>query len=313
MRPLEVARIMLRDHAVLVVKRSAIILLLAAPISRPAAAQNFSHGTFFIFELSTDYAVVAIDSRGTISHTNRTDRFNNGICKIRPLAPNAFFFSTGLDMAFYEATEREIFNARDTASDAYANAGRPPNFENLADKWAIWMEASFRHAKLSPEALKDTMLKGYFVGTKDDGELTADAATIGYHADSAARFTHTPESFTPSAKLLLEQPVDKPLLDIENEFADGGQTDRARKVMQGAGWATAKNGPDATALRLSTLVTAVRDWSGNDKIGGDIATIVLERGKAWRWFHRPDFCPEQRALPAAAASGAAGPPNKGSH
>jgi hypothetical protein len=277
-------------------------------------AQDFSHGTFFIFELSTDYAVVAIDSRSTITPKNGQVRFNDGVCKIRPLAPHAFFFSTGLDRVFYEMTEREFFDARDTASDAYASAGRQPNFEVLTDKWATWMEASFRHAKLLPEALKDQMTKGFFVGTKDDGELTADAATIGYHADGEAQFTHTSQSFTPTATPHIEQPVDKPLTDIESEFANGGQTDRAKKVMQDTGWATAKTGPDATALHLSTLVAAVRDWSGNDKIGGDIATIILERGKAWRWFHRPDFCPEQKAaqaVPSAPVTPAV-PPARGS-
>ena len=297
-RQLPVASAAPRELALLTVKRSAKLLLLAALISRPAFAHDFSHGTFFIFALSTDYAVVAIDSRSTIISKNGQTRFNDGVCKIRPLAPNAFFFSTGLDRLFYEMTEREFFDARDTASDAYANAARPPDFEALTDKWATWMETSFRHAKLSPEALKDQMTKGFFVGTKDSGELTADAATIGYHADNAAQFSHTPQSFTPTAQQHIEQPVDKPLIDIESEFANGGQTDRAKKVMQDTGWATARSGLDATALRLSTLVTAVRDWSGNDKIGGDIATIILERGKPWRWFHRPYFCPEQRAAPA---------------
>jgi hypothetical protein len=36
----------------------------------------------------------------------------------------------------------------------------------------------------------------------------------------------------------------------------------------------------------------VRDWSGDVGIGGDIATVILERGQKWRWFHRPSFCPE---------------------
>jgi hypothetical protein len=302
---------MLREPALLLLKRSAEAMLLAALMSRAAVAQDaFSHGTFFIFGLSTDYAVVAIDSRSTVTRKNREARFNDGVCKIRPLAPNAFFFSTGLDNASNALTGREIFDGRDLANDAYANAGRPPNFATLADKWATWVEASFRHAKLSPEALKDPMAKGFFVGTTDQGELAADAATIGYHADNDALFSHTAQSFTPTATLHFEQPIDRPLLDIESEFADGGKTDRAKKVMQDAGWAAIPKGPDATALRLSTLVTAVRDWSGNDGIGGDIATVILERGQTWRWFHRPDFCPEQKATPAVSAEPASPTPRK---
>src|SRR5262249_33591846 len=163
-------------------------VVLAVLLSRAAGAvgaASFSHGTFFIFELSADYAVVAIDSRETISPrhsaSNKMNRVNDASCKIRPLAPNAFFFATGFDSAFNGVIE--LFDVRSLANDAYANASRPLNFENLADKWATWTEASFRHARLSPEALKNPMVKGYFVGTEDNGELAADAVTIGYHAD----------------------------------------------------------------------------------------------------------------------------------
>ena len=285
------------------------LVILVLALSRAAVAQELavSHGTFFIFGLSTDYAVVAIDSRGTITTTNRKNRVNDRFCKVRPLSPTAFFFSTGLDTAFYVATGREIFDTRDIANDVYANAGRSSNFETMADKWATWSEAAYRHATLMSAALKDPMAKGYFVGTKDDGEIGAGAATIGYHRDTAQHFSHTSEGFTPTAKPRVEQPNGQPVRDIEHEFTAGGLTDRAKKIMQDVGWATARSGPDTAALHLSTLVAAVRDWSGNDTIGGDIATIVLERGQPWRWFHRPDFCPEQKAVASTAAKPPATP------
>jgi hypothetical protein len=70
------------------------------------------------------------------------------------------------------------------------------------------------------------------------------------------------------------------------EFFDGGQTDRAKNVAETAGW---KPGPDTDATRNSSYVAAVRDWSGDNDIGGEVATIILERGKGWRWFRRPNF------------------------
>src|SRR5262249_13000238 len=143
-------------------------------LSRAAGAQEVavSHGTFFIFGLSTDYAVVAIDSRGTITSMTKKNRFNDRFCKIRPLSPTALFFSTGLDPAFYVATGKEIFDTRDIAADVYARAGHA-NFEETADKWATHMEAAFRRTTLVPSTLKDPMAKGYFVGTRTDGELGA--------------------------------------------------------------------------------------------------------------------------------------------
>jgi len=59
-----------------------------------------------------------------------------------------------------------------------------------------------------------------------------------------------------------------------------------------AGTTGRKPGPDTDATRYSSYVAAVRDWSGGKDIGGEVATIIVERGKGWRWFHRPDFCPE---------------------
>lgn len=52
-------------------------------------------------------------------------------------------------------------------------------------------------------------------------------------------------------------------------------------------------GPDAVAARYSLYVEAVRDWARDSGIGGEVATIILEKGKGWRWFRRPNYCPEK--------------------
>jgi hypothetical protein len=284
---------MLLDFPLLVIKQFARTLPFAVMLSRAAVAQDVSvsHGTFFLFGISTDFAVVAIDSRGTIE-TKTRNRIDDRFCKIRPLSRNAFFFFAGVGMLFRGGTGNVTFDTRDVAKDVYANSGNSRDFGGMAEKWALRTENSFRRANLAPSLLKETMTRGYFVGTKDDGAIDAGAETIAYHADAAQHFTHTPEHFTLTARPYTQQPVDKSVRDIEQEFANGGQTERAKKIIQDREWAKMANGPDAAAVRLSSLVTAVRDWSGNDKIGGDIATIILERGKDWRWFHRPDFCPE---------------------
>jgi hypothetical protein len=40
------------------------------------------------------------------------------------------------------------------------------------------------------------------------------------------------------------------------------------------------------AAKSSMAVKAVMDWSNDPTIGGDIASIIIERGKKWRWFSR---------------------------
>jgi hypothetical protein len=285
---------MLPDCLLRIIKPCVRILLFAAMLSRAAAAQDALHGTFFIVGISTDFAVVAIDSRGTIMSTAR-NRINDRFCKIRPLSHNAFFFSAGLSALLQSRTGKVIYDARDVAEDVYAGSGTSRDFGGMAEKWALRAENAFRRNSLAPSLLKDIIARGYFVGIKDDGGIDAGAETISYHADSAQHFTHTLERFTLAATPHIQQPADKTALDVEQEFANGGQTERAKKIIQENAWAKIGNGPDAVAVRFGNLVAAIRDWSGNDKIGGDIATIILERGKDWRWFHRPDFCPDKKS------------------
>ena len=266
--------------------------LAAVTLSSAAFAQVISHGTFFISAFSSDVAVVAIDSRGTIKSTGKR-HINDRFCKIVPLAPSAFFFSAGVATAFHPKTGKVVFDTRDIAKDVYADSGKSRDFAALADTWALRMEAVLRKIPADPSLLKELVTRGYFVGTTDDGRIAAGAETIAYHPDGKSHFVHTPETIALTASPRIEQPADQPVTDIEREFSGGGQTDRARKVMADNGWTKLGQGPDTLAVHLTNLVTAVRDWSGNDKIGGDIATIILERGKPWRWFHRPDFCPEK--------------------
>jgi hypothetical protein len=249
---------------------------------------------FFIVGISTDFAVVAIDSRGTIMSTAK-NRINDRFCKIRPLAHDAFFFSAGLSALLQSRTGKVIYDARDVAEDVYAGSGTSRDFGGMAEKWALRTENAFRRNSPAPALLKGIITRGYFVGIKDDGGIDAGAETIEYHADSAQHYTHTLERFTLAATPRIQQPAEKTALDVEQEFANGGQTERAKKIIQDNAWTKIGNGPDAVAVRFGNLVTAIRDWSGNDKVGGDIATIILERGKDWRWFHRPDFCPEQKS------------------
>lgn len=285
---------MLPDCLLRIFKPCVRILLFAAMVSHAAAAPDALHGTFFIVGISTDFAVVAIDSRGTIMSTAK-NRINDRFCKIRPLAHDAFFFSAGLSALLQSRTGKVIYDARDVAEDVYAGSGTSRDFGGMAEKWALRTENAFRRNSPAPALLKGIITRGYFVGIKDDGGIDAGAETIEYHADSAQHYTHTLERFTLAATPRIQQPAEKTALDVEQEFANGGQTERAKKIIQDNAWTKIGNGPDAVAVRFGNLVTAIRDWSGNDKVGGDIATIILERGKDWRWFHRPDFCPEQKS------------------
>jgi hypothetical protein len=271
--------------------------LASSPLA--ALAQDIGHGTFYLFGISSDFAVVAIDSRDMLK-TTATDRFNDRTCKIRPLPPTAFFFSVGIETAIQQATGKTIFEARDMAKDVYASAGSSRDFTNLAETWASRMEATLRQLPLSPSIMKGLAAKGYFagargffVGTNADGDIAVGTGAITYRAEGKVHFTHAAEAIAPTATLRIAQSANQPALDVEKEFVNGGQTDRAKKIIQDNAWAKIGDGADGQAQRFENIVAAVRDWSGNPAIGGDIAVIILERGKTVRWFHRPDYCPEK--------------------
>jgi hypothetical protein len=277
----------------------ATLLFCLALSPRPALAQDVGHGTFYLFGISRDFAVVAIDSRDMIKTTAR-DRFNDRTCKIRPLSPTAFFFSVGIETAIREATGKTVFEARDIAKDAFAGAGSAGDFTNLAETWASRMERTLRKLPLSPSIMKDMAAKGYFVGargffigTAPDGDIVIGTGTITYRPEGKVHFVHAAEAVTPTATPRVAQSANQPALDVEKEFVNGGQTDRAKKIIQDNAWAKIGDGADGQAQRFENIVAAVRDWSGNPAIGGDIAVIILERGKTVRWFHRPDYCPEK--------------------
>jgi len=133
------------------------------------------------------------------------------------------------------------------------------------------------------------MSEGYFVGLYSSGDIAIAGRQINYEGGNSPGFRSVPKSIVPD--LRRDSTWAQGYFDILNEFADGGRTDRAKQVLKVLPAAEAGS-LDSEAALVTAFVTAVRDWSGDKGIGGDIATIVLERGKGWRWFRRPDFCPE---------------------
>ncbi len=82
--------------------------------------------------------------------------------------------------------------------------------------------------------------------------------------------------------------------DILWQFEVGGTTDWAKNALQLLGLETRGKGPTAAlALRYETMV-ALAGQSGNPHIGGETAVMTMDRTHPiWRWFHRPDYCPQR--------------------
>ena len=139
-------------------------------------------------------------------------------------------------------------------------------------------------------AFEGTMAKGYFVGENDKGEVEIAGQTISYQPFGISHFANEPIEIargTPAGGTL----INGGHAEILQEFYGSGSTERAKKIIAQLS-ATRTSLANAWARRTSAYVAAVRDWSGDSGIGGEIAVVVLEQGKRWRWFHRPDFCPK---------------------
>lgn len=256
--------------------------------SPPSVAQGIGHGTFFAAGFTPDYAVVAIDSRETAGGVV-DDRY----CKIRPLSRNTFFFARGVTSATDDATHAGVFDVRDIARNVYVQFGSgTTRLAELAQAWAAQTERVYntRPVAFARYARDDIMADGFFVGMDAGGNVAFGAQTIRL-APGSPRFVDAPEPQPP----VRPDPAVFPTFaseyfDIIREFANGGETARAKDALARLG--PLPDGTDGIAARYAAYVAAVRDWSGDVSIGGDVATIILERGHDWRWFHRPDFCPE---------------------
>ncbi len=212
-------------------------------------------------------------------------------CKIRPLSKNAFFFARGSTSAFDEEKNKDVFDARDVAQTVFDKLGSDTPAAALARGWADQMQSIYekRPIEFSKSAVDGLMTDGFFVGTDAKGAVTFSGQSIRYLRRGKNHFFGTPEP------VVFSDPSAGPKYisgynDIIKEFRDGGKTRRAKSVLSRLD--PALRGPDAVAARYSAFVRAVRDWTGDTGIGGEIATIIVEKGKGWRWFSRPNFCPE---------------------
>ena len=265
------------------------ILLLSSALSWSADAQVIQHGTYFVAALNADFAVVAIDSRQSTGVVT-----NDRYCKIVPLSRNAFFFARGITSAIDNTTHASIFDAREIARQAYREFGvGATKLDELSQLWARRMMEVYntRPSEFGSNAVGGIMAEGVFVGVGADGMIAYGSRIIRYAQLPGAPFeiAQGPDDALPRdpSQAAIYPGGHRELID---EFSSGGQTERAKKAIAHLG--PFQPGPDFAAARVEAYVSAVREWSGDRDIGGQIAVITLERGQGLRWVKRPDFCPE---------------------
>ncbi len=264
-------------------------LVCIASFPHQTLAEDIGHGTYFLAGLSPDYAVVAIDSR-ELEVGVPNDRY----CKIRPLSRNAFFFSRGVTSATDNNTHDKIFDARDIAHSVYVQFGiGSTRFDEMAQAWAERVLSIYRTkpSEFANYAVQNIMVGGFFVGLDESGTIKYSSQRIVLQPYGFPQFINSAEPKPVGSTNPEEGPTyASGYFEIVREFMSGNRTERAKAVIDNLG--TLPSGPDRVAAIYAAIVNSVAKWSGEIGIGGDIAAIILERGQDWRWYHRPDFCPQ---------------------
>jgi hypothetical protein len=250
---------------------------------------TLAYGTYFAAIIANDYFIIAIDSRA-INLTDPSQPPNDRYCKIWPLADDLVFFTTGAVSAINNTGEF-FFDAVDVARRVYTSASGRPRLR-LSEEWAVRMETAYTEYYFGKKMPRfwinpNDIITGYFAGLDENDVVAASSATV---SRSGSSFAHTNEYILP---------IDNPRfihhnghVNIIYEFINDGTTDRARQRLSEIKAETVGRSPvDSMALRAEAFVKAVMEWSADPYIGGEIATLIVERGKKWRWFSRPDFCP----------------------
>jgi hypothetical protein len=253
-----------------------------------AASTGVTHGTYFAIYPSSDYVVVAIDSRRREDSSNGATKFFDDKCKVVPLSDGAIFIATGIiSNSDFRAP---IFDGFTSAPTAFARARQTHSLEESAMFWAQdirpKLEALYPfYPALFNSRPNGEILHGYFIGFDFGGELASFDAKILHNL---------PGPFT-----LEVTPLPRDLFTLGGYKAEvqefiSGITPRAAAIQrQIQTESTGKSIVEKRMIEIKHLVIEVPQWTNDEEVGGDIAQVIFEStAKGWRWYNRPNFCPE---------------------
>jgi hypothetical protein len=262
-----------------------------------AAARPYARlGTAYTVVHSADYIAIAIDTRAT--YAGMLLGHSDDECKLRPISDRLLFFNAGLGTA---RAGGSVLDVGEVARSVYDNGGASLPVSQLGELWGRTtsrrLEEILGHAPDLYRVLekRPVLIDGYFAGSDTDGSLILFRGDIAFAANSSPA--------VPALTVAFSEPR-VPWGVYENVVSDGnraviteilrGSSPRGRALKYqlrtvGDGKSRAER-----AVEWVTAVTkALIYWSGDPRVGGDVASAVVERGKPWHWYHRPAFCAEK--------------------
>ena len=234
-----------------------------------------------------DYAAVAIDSRVTSG-----GNYGDQMCKLFPLSERVIFFSAGV----YDGKNPEgtiIFSRHAAASEVFGRS-TGHSLSDIAEQWAHTLVEQIKFFSVSNHEIVEHnedgfITRGVFAGESRNEGVVAYQSTIR-RSDTIEkidpRFTN--EKIPNGYFLGLGHP------EVVEPILHNGPDAWARKIHDQilAETSGTTGPPEKAATWVSAVTQAVIDRAGDPHIGGQVASIILEQGRNWRWFRRPDFCPE---------------------
>ncbi|THD46898.1 MAG: hypothetical protein E7774_05715 [Bradyrhizobium sp.] len=215
------------------------------------------------------------------------------MCKLAILPKNIVYFGDGI----VNANLNDIkFDVRHIANDI-VTADKSNNIEQIRDTFTqkiatIYERLFYLHeTEAASVAPHGRVQHGFFAGLNSAGIPIIAADEITYDRGGTPKIVTKPMTFQMDGDVTRDLVVAHP--EIVAEFVIYN-SNRAQDLLKRLGYIVGNSSVENYAIRAKAIATAIRDWSGDDKIGGDIAVITIERGKKWNWFNRPAFCPELR-------------------
>ncbi len=234
---------------------------------------RIAHGTYFFACVTDDFVAAAIDSR-----ENRGAKHHDGVCKVSILDDFTIFLHQGI-------ARGESFDSTTVARHCFSEQKKPVNLYKLACSWAEEMSKHVKSLCTSDPAIikdmKPDAAGAMFIAHDSMGPVSGIQVRIQELKGHVLNLIDSVPAWT-TVYTSHREIVDE-VLACSSSRAKALFGSIEPTGIQATDW----------ALRSKMCVQAVIDWTEDEEVGGEIAAVILERGKKYRWFQRPTFCPEK--------------------
>jgi hypothetical protein len=244
-----------------------------------------------------DFVVVAADSR--VTGEDGRPRWRDK-CKIMLLDDEGFFASVGVVSARGGGGAGEIrFSADQVARHQY---GASSDLRRVADGWAEAMEARFNAQQFSWKRSIVNTLRRFQVEDRlfAQGIFASSRATVAAW-EAQVNYDETPSTITFSHAATREIVADEAGINlwgtnagraVVTELLQGGTEKSAlwRASVTRESDQRGFQSVDRHAFEMKRALDYAIATGVDPAIGGDVATLIVERDKPARWFSKPSVC-----------------------